>query len=368
MKNLGGIGDIGSQVGLILDKKLARKFNKKLFYDINPGNWYQTYPFYFEIREDYTTSNELVCRFFLPIPPQNMTIQDMSTSEAHATIGGVVEETTAGVFSMITLVGTTGLSSSQTDLTAFSQQLNPQFRKYIDDLAGKTNPIAKLVGNVVSGTVNTIVSSVTSFATGETASLPYQSLGSAVVSSNINSSQTGRTVDVLFPNTAPQGPKSGFLNSLASAALGPLGLGDSSPEQYKTVFANGFSWSHGLRQLFLIYQRNKSENNNLGLYFVDAKSGTQYRCVVRSAQFNQNSRNPYLITYNISLKCWDISKTGLEASKMAIDRFAEGNDLATVNVLNVTSAITNFSNTVNKWQRPGSIGGSIVKSSTGSFI
>jgi len=340
-----------------------------LFYDIRPGNWYKTFPFFFEIMDQIDDTPVLSARFFLPIPPQNMTVQDLSTSEAHATIGGVVEETTSGVFSLITMVGTTGLSSSQTDLTRASTDLNPQFRKYLDDLAGRTNPVAKLVGSLATEVVNGIVDRVAAFATGETSSLPYQNLGSAVPSSNIDSLEnTKRSVSELFPRQVSGGQKPGFFGALANALASSVGLGDTNADGFRTPFANGFSWSHALRQLFLVYQREKSKNNNLALYFVDAKAGTRYRCVVRSAQFTQNARNPYLISYNISLKCWEISNTEGGVSDKNIDRFAEGGDLAVVNVLNATAVVTATRPLLNAWTRPGSVAGSMVKSSTASII
>jgi len=240
----------------------ASKADYNLFYSIRPGNWYKTFPFYFEIKAGDTAE----MRFFLPIPPQNMTIQDMSTSEAHATIGGVVEETSQGVFTMITLVGTTGLSSKALDLGTQSANLgNISFRSYLDDLTGQTNPLTKLIGSVTSGILNL----------GETeAKLPYHDAGSAVSSSNAKDDPTGTVTSLAVGRNAPAKTSFSAAAILAGPASAISNLFTNKPKDYKTPFANGYSWSHALRQMFLIYQREKSKNPELSLTFFDVKANT----------------------------------------------------------------------------------------------
>lgn len=341
----------------------ASQFSSELFYNIRPGNWYKTFPFYFEIIDENAASTQI--KFFLPIPPQNLTVQDLSASEAHATIGGVVEETTHGVFSIVTLTGTTGLSASATDLSTSSSEetLVVAYRKYLDDLTGQSNPISKLIGNVVGGVTN-LAANLLGDAEAE---LPYQSAGSAVGSTNASN-------DVVIENLSIGGSgatrKSGFSLASVGEKLFKATLGQFTQDKgnYKTPFANGYSWSHALRQMFLIYQREKSKNQNLALYFNDSKANTSYRCVVRSAQFTQNAKDPYLINYNISLKCWDVTGTTVNFDAAEIDRFGENGDLKEVYTANITASITSVGNTIRNFRRPGGVAGAMVKNSTSSII
>lgn len=333
-----------------------------LFYSLNPSRWYETYPFYFDIvdtsvRDGDPQYHQL--RFFLPIPPQNMTVQDMSTSEAHATIGGVVEETSKAVFSMITMTGTTGLSSYASDLsTSKDSSLVVAYRKYLDDLTGESNVLTKFIGGAI-GAVTNLAAGLLGDAEAE---LPYGSAGSAVTSSNSSDPVTSLKID--GKGKSKLGGFDAFTEKITNSFSTLFGGGVGT---FNTPFANGFTWSHALRQLFLVYQAEKSSNQNLALYFVDAKANTKYRCVVRSAQFTQNAKDPYIISYNISLKCWSLGN--LESgSVFPIDRFGPDGDLKEVYTANITASITSIGNTLRKLQRPSSIAGGLVKNSTSSIL
>jgi len=345
------------------------KSDYNLFYSIRPGNWYKTFPFYFEINSSFSSddsSKPADIRFFLPIPPQNMTIQDMSTSEAHATIGGVVEETSQGVFTMITLVGTTGLSSKALDLGTQSTDFgNISFRSYLDDLTGQTNPLTKLIGNVTTGVLN-----LASGITGDSeAKLPYNDAGSAVISTNAKDDPTGTITSLSVGRNAAAKTSGGGLEGIIGRQASAIAnLFTNKPKDFKTPFANGYSWSHALRQMFLIYQREKSKNPELSLTFFDVKANTKYRCVARSVQFTQNVNNPYLINYNIALKCWALDNTGERLPSAEINRFGPDGDLKEVFTGNLTASITKIGSTLKSFQRPGGIAGSMVKNSTSSVI
>lgn len=339
--------------------KVQDAFDSKLFYTIKPGNWFKTFPYFFEIREtEGENQSEVNIRFFLPIPPQSMTLQDMSTSEAHATIGGVVEETSAPVFSTITLVGTTGLSSNDINLDGLSSDstLNVAFRKYIDDVTGRDNPIKKLIGGLIdeaTGAVNSIVN-------GE-AELPYGNAPSAV-----NTPKDDVKVKSLGATTSNAKPKKDIWDKVVSP--GNLNPFPQSSGDLVTPFSNGFAWSHALKQFFLIYQREKSKNPNLSLHFVDGKSNTQYRCVPRSVQFQKSAKDPYLEFYNIVLKCWNIDDADGNPGISAVDRFGPNGDLQDVYTATITSRITQIGRVINRFSRPSSIAGALVKTSTSSIL
>lgn len=342
--------------------------DSQLFYNLKPANWYKVFPFYFEIKDSSKSAAEQTqLRFFLPIPPQNMTVQDLSTSEAHATIGGVVEETSAGVFNLITMTGTTGLSPEATGMGPKAEELKVSFRKYIDDITGRANPLTKLIGAGVDF-VNNSISGITGEQEGN---LPYWSSGSAVRSTNIESGNRQQVTTLINPSSNDD---TGKLNGLANikarvgSALEALAAGEQDPDRYNSVYANGFTWSHALRQTFLVYQREKGKNPHLQLYFTDVKANTTYRCVVRSAQFNQNAQNPFTINYNMSLKCWSVGNVDRDLADSAIDRFGPGGDLAEVFTASVPGALTSIGNTLNSFNRIDSIAGAMPRTAAAGLL
>ncbi len=322
--------------------------NFDLFYKIAPSYWYQTFPFAFEIENE----GRLLCRFFLPIPPQNYTIQDMSTSEAHATIGGVVEEVNAPVFSMITLVGTTGLSINMPNIGrgyADEVQLNVKSRKFIDDLVGtKNNPLARMVQQLTDGALSLVEVEK---------QLPYQRSGSAVnTPKTAGSDGTHNTVSQLFTEVAEPAATSW------TDRINPFS--ENMPEVPVSEFTNGWGWSQALRQFFMIYQREREKNPNLGLHFSDYKSRASYRCVPRSVQFTQNANAPFLLNYTIILKCWDLGDAETDDFNFkAVDRF--NGDLSEVYTTSISGAFNKLSGLANSMNRSPSIAGSFLRNSTG---
>jgi hypothetical protein len=322
-----------------------------LFYKIAPENWYQTFPFAFEIK--YSDSkrlafgpipqgDSLLCRFYLPIPPQNYTIQDMSTAEATATIGGVVEEVNAPVFSMITLVGTTGLSINSPSIkNGVGQDLSINQRKLLDEVT-KTGSV---LGRILRSVQNTVTSPL-SFIEPEN-DLPFNGAPSAV-------NTTPHTITKMF-NNAPDNAVAGWFERQNPFQQTKIPKGE---------FSNGWAWSQALRQFFMIYARWKSVEPNLELYFSDYKSRASYRCVPRSVQFQQNAQNPYLINYTIILKCWelqDVEKKGAGIPK-AVDRFA--GDLAEVNTASITGVVSRLGTVANSLNRFPSVAGSFLRNSS----
>jgi hypothetical protein len=329
-----------------------KQFNADLFYSINPGRWYKTFPFFFEV----TLKKKLVYRMFLPIPPQSLTVQDMSTSEAHATLGGVVEETSKPVFYQVTLVGTTGLSVNGNGLSHTDSTLSPTFRKYVDDTTGRDNPLKKLVGGLVD-----IPGQLASAFTEPEAQLPYGDYPSAVASKKFD-------ITSLIPVDANKSSEAnGFVEKLkknfdfTSGILNPPG-----DKNGNSPFANGYSWGHALRQFFLVYQREKEANSELELYFTDVKSNTRYRCVPRGVQFQRQASNPYMANYNITLKCWNLENSSVKPESAEIDRFKS--DLKEVFTVSVTGAISRVGNSIRSLKRGKDIGGALARNSFGSSI
>lgn len=329
--------------------------NLKYFYNIDAANWYQTFPFAFEIN---SSAGIATCRFFLPIPPQNYTIQDMPTSEAHATIGGVVEEVNAPVFSMITLVGTTGLSINNPTIgEGISPNINFNInqRKNLDSLGGRDNIARRIISDTLNETFALIP--------GQEPALPYQDSGSAVNTPISDQNSIIKSLGIKA-DTGASGQTDGnsWWNKVGNY-INPF-----TPDKIPTnEFTNGWAWTQALRQFFLIYQRERNNNTDLQLYFRDYKSRAAYRCVPRSVQFQQNANSPYLINYTIILKCWkleDVTETGKAVG--SINRF-EGDlkDVSTTNITGVVSKVGKLCNTLNRFP---SVAGSFVRNSTGSFL
>jgi hypothetical protein len=309
--------------------------------------------------------------FYLPIPPQSMNIQDMSTSEAHATLGGVVEETSTPVFHLISLVGTTGLSSSGTDISARTvpvnqqnvQNLSIQFRRFIDNLNETTNPVARLIRDAVDGSVNFIGG------LGDVEKpLQYGRSGSAVITGSED-----QNINELI-SVGTKGKDTGFLNELkaigerAVSSVTSSFTGDTT--NARSIYANGYAWSHAMRQFFLIYRREKANNPELKLFFIDGKAGTRFRCVPRNIAFNQSAKNPFVVSYNLVLKCWSDNGEdfNLTDNPPQVDRFGPGGDLADVNTLTATALAAQAFKVFNSFKRSEGVIQSLVRNSTESSI
>lgn len=342
-------------------KKAQENISFGLFYKIVPSKWYKTYPFYFEI-----VNNNNVFTFYLPIPPQSMNIQDMSTSEAHATLGGVVEETSEPVFHMISLTGTTGLSTSATSIGAAmvnnnsnttGDRFNVNFRKFIDNLNETTNPLSRALRSVVDNTVEGLSNILN---VNNESPLQYARSGSAVLTGNDSISLTSLS-------TRSTAANDGFFKKLYQEIESPF-AGDNGKEA-NSIYANGYAWSHAMRQFFLIYRREKAKNPDLALYFIDGKAGTRFRCVPRNIAFSQSAKNPFVVSYNLVLKCW-IENNTLEIRGQApqIDRFGPGGDLEEVNIRNATSLISSTLRTINNFRRPSGVISSFTRNATTSVL
>lgn len=330
--------------------------SNRLLWKINPQNWYKAFPFYFVLKfpdSSNSIANSLsgsssveVARFYLPCPPQSMTIQDMSTSDAYATFGGVVEETNAPVFRQVILTGTTGMAIN--DQSGVGDPTIATQRKLFADATGGTNPLSRL-GQAAIGAIEGAIQGITG--NGEPA-LPFANYGSAVPTPDKN-----QTLDT-FKNGIGM-DAAGFLTKMGSFLPGV------GQETKATVFTNGFSWSQGLQQFFLRYATTKSKFPDTELYFVDEKRNTQSRCVVRSPQFQQVAGQPMIQSYTIILKCWD-TKSIESRLTGPVDRLET--DLKNVETLNAASAILSAAKTIRKLSRPVDLAGALVGKAVGSKI
>lgn len=326
------------------------KLDRSLFYTVDPSKWYKTFPYYFEIREavqeqsvdsiyarDLVTFNKQEAvftpcmRFYLPVPPQHMALQQLPATEATATMGGVVEETTDPIFHTITLAGTTGMSLRSEGVATDGDQKEIKInqRREFEEMAGT----GSLFGRVAF-TATEVADSTANLITPEN-SLPFARFGSAV-----------NTPDSKDLNKIPQDIKDTITETWWERIKAQVSSGLFSSAENPTLFSNGYAWDHALRQFFLIYQREKAKKpNDFRLVFVDVKSNTEYSCIPRAIQFTKSANNPFVSNYNIVLKCWDLadlSKDDLAVKFNATDRF--NGDLGEVYSVNATAIFGEIQN------------------------
>lgn len=343
--------------GLGLDSLLTFKglapstavpFKADLFYKINPSNWYQTFPYYFDIINSGTGDVNL--RFFLPIPPQNMTVQHAPASEVHATLGGAVEETSLPMFYTITLAGTTGMSLSMS--SAIGRL--PNQRKTFANLTGNKGIVGKVINDAL-GAISGVTSDIIG---GGEIPLPFFRQGSAV-----DTPKEGPVDPNAFPIPSEGGVAKGFGEKMLSNLASAVGLiGGEDPQ----LLSNGFSWDHALRQFFLIYQREKAVNNKLILKFTDVKANTEYRCVPKNLQFSRVAQSPFISNYAITLKCWDI-KDPNKPDNTPLDRFAAGGDLEQAFTITAANLVNGLKKVTLKALRISDIGGAYARDTIDSI-
>lgn len=332
---------VGAVTGALSSRitKTPPPFDGKLFYKFYPQDWFKQYPFSFQIRTVVDNTNALKAKdeaaiaiCYLPIPPQSITVQQIASSVAHATIGGVVEEVSAPVFWTITLTGTTGLSMH----TVGDLPEGIKGRATFADMTGNANLAGKLSKSLTGALskVNPLNAAVPE----ET--LPFGELNSSVPTPTNRDVGTKTGYVDKIDVTQPTGGAAGFFTKMGNNLLKGLTQGLFSDTPDVTDHANGYAWDQLLRQFFLIYQKERCNNNTLGLYFIDEKSNTAYQCVPRSVQFNKTAGNPFISQYTIILQCWNLRAADDLVTRIQIDRFDPKNgDLAEVYTVTSTQMV-----------------------------
>lgn len=334
-----------------------------MFYSVNPNDWYKTYPFYFQFE---TTSNDTIT-FYLPVPPQQMTTQHVSTSEAHATVGGVLTEVSAPVFYMITMAGTTGMALNALGVSSPGSEVKQ--RQTFDELAGG--------GGILSKSVRSLTKNIEDLATGVISPeplVPFFRHGSAVntVPEELTSKGTPYKWENLTDgNTSGAGTAAGAIGKMLGQVAKSI-VGNVFDNKDASWYLNGFTWEHALKQFFLIYQRERSKGTVAQLYFYDIKNNNKYACIPKNVQFTKSTNTPYVSNYQIALKCWSDHPTGSIATSLQtsvregkeVDRFK--GDLAEVYTVSAASVITSATRTIKKFARTRDIGGAMARDAGGS--
>lgn len=285
------------------------------FYKVSAKDWYQTYPYRFKIKH-----GDKVTYYSLPIPPEALGYQMVSTSQLIPTLGGVVEETSATVFWQITLSGTTGIAigrryseeKDQLDLPASQEQ---NFRKILKGgiLANTFNKAAN-VFNAVTGVAAAGYSASGMLGILEGLASTAQRFNASAVKTNLAPSDAGQKVA-----------------DMLNIDLSPVRGGDSA--------TNGYVEIHLLHNFLNAYSYLKEKNpETTELFFESHKDNMQWQVIVKAFSFQKNAAQPYLYRYNIALQGFDLKEVGAEG-RVAIDRFGPDGDLGGVNSFTLSGAM-----------------------------
>lgn len=283
----------------------------KLYGDIDGKDWYRLYPYSFELVQEGAGDRQII--YTLPIPPENLTINPISASEATPTIGGVVEETSETTFWNISLAGTTGIAISKTEKESESANTVEEMKeiaKHFRDVLPTSGPISSVIRGVVSD-----ISGVASRVTGAIGALG----------------------------------NGDFNDALEQAILPKLPYFESAVNGQ----SNGYTEIHKFHKFILLYAalnsrknlktiENKAlQNQKWNLYFKNAKDGQRFRVIVQNFQINKSVRSPYLYNYQIVMKAWDLQPVNVsDKVNSAFDRFGPEGDLKSVNLLTATGALS----------------------------
>jgi hypothetical protein len=364
--SLGSISDIKNSFSDALTGGLMPSTVRpslSMFYTVNPNDWYKTYPFYFE----FETTDGNTVNFYLPVPPQQMTIQHVSTSEAHPTVGGVVTEISAPVFYMINMAGTTGVSLNALGVSNPGSEVKQ--RQTFDELTGGSGILSK-AGRSLTKNISDLAGGIV----GGEPLVPFYKQGSAVNTvpeESLVKDAPGRWESLSSGSKSGSGSIAGAIGKMVGQVAKSL-VGNMFDKKEASWYLNGFTWEHALKQFFLIYQRERSKGTAHVLYFYDIKSNNRYACIPKNVQFTKSTQNPYASTYQIALKCWSDQKDGSLATPMspsereavAVDRFS--GDLAEVYTVSAAAVITRVTKTIKKLKRVDDVGGAMARDAGGS--
>lgn len=307
-----GLGDLASAFGFNLN--LGQENEDGKIYDyakaaleelasvdgkswtFNGQDWYKIFGYQFVVLAG-SPPEELI--YTLPIPPQQFSVRMIPASQATPTLGGVVEETNANVFWLISMSGTTGIAVSRNDDGSKKRhKMAKQFRDSISTtgllsgaLAGINSAISK-----IGGAADALVD-----------------VGKSVADGNV-AGVTGGLVGAFNTTFLPPMPYS------ASAVDGQ---------------SNGYTEIQELHRFLYTYSKLKGKNpSNFHLKFRCYKTNQEWNCILQDFSIQQSASNPLLYRYNIALKGWNVMEAAKGEDSEQFDRFAVGGDLQSVNLVN----------------------------------
>ena len=294
--------------------------------EIDGQRWYQTFPYQFRVNrfEDDPANPAQQFIYTLPIPPSALSIKLVPASQATATFGGVVEETSETVFWMIQLQGTTGTAISRNLGAGGIRDMGSTFGRGTKKVssADRTSMAKKF-----RDTIET-----TGLLAGAFASIE----GAALKAGNIADSLIGIKDDLTLGGVV--GRVTGAMNAAFTPNLpyGKSGVNDVT---------NGYTEINELHRFLAAYSAFKEKfPKNYSLNFYNHKDKQKWRVVLQDFNVQKSSQNPFLYRYQMVFKGWDMSDSteGGKKDIAAYNRFGSDGDLKPVNTLSLAKTIDQF--------------------------
>jgi len=330
-------------------------------YSVSSKDWYKSFPYRFVVvietkKTDEITQEEKVektekCYYSLPIPPESLSYQMIPASQLTPTLGGVVEETSANVFWQIALSGTTGISIGRQ-----YYNVNDSFALYKDGLnkpaIKEENFRAVLKGGIFANNFNNI-----------------KNLYDAGVDVFDSDTRTDAAFGLLeeLATTSQRFKRSGVIVDTIDTDLPGAFLRKASrmlgidPRTVGAVDAtNGYVEIHLFHNFLNVYSKIKEENpDTTKLYFESQKDNMQWQVAIKNFAFQKNANQPYLYKYNIVLQGFNLLPAGTDEQrkKLVTSRFGDEGDLASINSITITGAITKANQLASKIRKIGKTGG-----------
>ena len=275
-------------------------------WSVKGADWYQVYGYQFAVNVSLGKDTAVdAFKFTLPIPPQSFMVKPVMASRATPTIGGVVEETSAVVFWMVQMQGTTGIAVNRGENDGTSR--NEVAKSFRDNIT----TTGLLSG--VSANLNKVISKV-----GGVADKAIDAFGR--VSDAI---KTGDFLD------AASSAAEGFVGAANTALLPPLPYSSSAVSQE----GNGFTEAQELQKFFYMYSKLKGKSpNKYSLIFRCYKTNQEWDVIVKDFSLQISAQNPNLYKYSISLQGWNCRAVG-DKERKPLDRLGSKGDLKSVNTL-----------------------------------
>jgi hypothetical protein len=240
-------------------------------YTIQEQNWYKSFPYGFRF---YGIDNKIVT-IWLPISPNNLTINTNFATNIITTLYGIVEEHSEVRYYDISIQGTTGIA--------------PKYSATVSRFPAEDGE--------QKGSVGRINSEVNSGSGKKGEGLWGSGVGAEAV--NI-AEQTANLARDVFLSASPKKP-----------AILPIDT--------------GYARFHRLYQFFLKYKKDaslqntkdsKKTRNRHPLEFLNYKDGNKYNCIPISFTMVRSVDNPMLYNYNIKLRAFNLA--GVDEEKLNI--------------------------------------------------
>lgn len=252
-------------------------------------NWYVSLPYGFEV----TLKDGKSAVQYLPISPNNITIQTHMATNVVTTLYGVVEEHSEIRYHDITIQGTTGYMPKYT-----AHELLP-------DKKGAPSK------SLASSFLDKAKSAATQFFT------PRDNKSSGRQSAQGNESPAVSEVFAAFPKTA---------NILKSTK--DLLTGGDDLRMGVDLSKTGYIAFHNLQRMFHLYKKDASSTGKRTtptrpIQFLNQKDGVRYDCAPIQFSVVRSAESPMLYNYSITFRAYNMRSIDLSPDYESINKLEE---------------------------------------------